>query len=160
MKNSFISYILIAGITSQSYSMHQPQTKIEETERAMKILNLALDNNTANDQVEGYMIAALSTQLLQNDKYHWYHAEPFLHATIALKLAKTKAKHAAKLSCEREQNFIKRIAPLTLAFLEEDAKLSRLEREYQNQWINAELNLASIKLCEKRFDEQIKRQEK
>ena len=154
MKNHIIFSFLLASIIPHAHAMqlvnlsHKEEFELKRkaAQDSMFILNHYLNQNKPNEDIERVATETISQEFIAKDKSYWYNAQPILHATIALKLAKTKAKHAAKVSCEGDK--------------EETMNLRFSAFEFQKQWINAELNLTTIQKLEKSFDQQARLAEK
>lgn len=169
MKQYIVFSFLVATITYNAHGMlgeeasankkFHDEWKIKEqcALDTMATLNNYLDSNKPNKLVEEAAAKATCTELTQKYKHYWYDAKPLLHATIALKLAKTKAKYAAKLSCQRTQDLIKHHSTVAL---EEEEALSRNDRDLQAAWLNAEENVVTIERFERSFKEQARLAEK
>ena len=164
MKNHIIFSCLLASIIPHAHAMQSGnlsykeefELKREAAQNAMATLNNYLDLNRPNPCLQKAVADAVCIEALKTSKHYWYDAKPLLHATIALKLAEIKACHAAKLSCERVQDLVKRPSQVAR---EEHETLCCNERDLQAFWINAELNLATIQKFEKSFKEEAKYEE-
>ncbi len=165
MKHYIMFSFLLASLIPHSHAMQcgnlsytqEFELERKEAQDAMTKLNIYLDLNKSNSEVEKIAVDAFGTKAIIKTKYYWYDAKPMIHAKIACELAKTKAKHAAKLFCERQQNLVKNPSP---ANRNHHTALSTNDSDLQALWINAELNLATIKRFEESFQEQARLEEK